>query len=166
MTDTTILELKRSEIDNLIESLERFERTKDILLVIGYLSNASLHLEKEIKNKKNNSCTDFEYVMSLIKKDNMYDVFKDCKEAKWDKTLALFQKVFAKNPIFRNPKIDIHIQGEGWYYLDINSSNFNIMIHNQKEFYFYCKVTQREFDLKINQRNIEMVKEHIMKWVE
>jgi hypothetical protein len=100
--------------------------------------------------------SDFKSVFdAYIKKDYLYDVFKDCKEAQWDKTLKLFAECGEGYFIFNEPKIDIICQGEGWYYLDIETIDFFIRIENEKEFYYYQKNIYSEFTKKINKKHIK-----------
>ena len=105
--------------------------------------------------------SDFKSIVdAYIKKDYLYDVFKDCKEAKWEKTLELFIKCGEGYFIFNEPKIDIICQGEGWYYLDIETIDLFIRIENEKEFYYYKKNNTNEFTKKINKKNIKEMSEY------
>lgn len=105
--------------------------------------------------------SDFKSIVdAYIKKDYLYDVFKDCKEAKWEKTLQLFIKCGENCFIFNEPKIDIICQAEGWYYLDIETIDFFIRIENEKEFYYYKKNNKNEFTKKINKKNIKEMFEY------
>lgn len=109
--------------------------------------------------KKHLNCkfvTDFKGIVPDIKKDCCYDVFKDCEEAQWDKTLDMFAECGEGYFIFSEHKIDIICQGEGWYYLDIDTEDFFIRIENDREFTFYKKNNNDEFcDLMISRNNIE-----------
>ena len=96
---------------------------------------------------------DFSSVEKMIKQDYLYDVFKDCPEARWDKTLKLFEECSEGYFIFHKPKIDIMCQGEGWYFLDIQTTDFFIRIYDEKEFYY--QKGDFEFTKKINKKNIQ-----------
>lgn len=100
-------------------------------------------------------------VNAYIKKDAMYDVFKDCKEAMWDRTLDLFIKCGKDYYIFNQPEIEFHIQGHRWYYLDITTSDFFIRIEDEKEFYYYHKKSKDDFNRKINNKNIKAMFKYI-----
>jgi hypothetical protein len=97
--------------------------------------------------------TDFASVEKLIKKEHEFEIFKDCKEAQWEKTLEIFKKAGKGYFIFSNTEIDFDIQGEGWYYLNISTDAFSIQIVNQQKFYWYCKKTDLEVEKNINKTN-------------
>ena len=94
-------------------------------------------------------------VINLIKKDYLYDVFKGCKEAQWDKTLELFKEVGSPYWIFGEPEIEIICQGTGWYYLNIADKEKNIFIRITDNKTFYYHNDRAEFTKKINKKNIK-----------
>lgn len=96
-----------------------------------------------------------EDVINLIKKDYLYDVFKDCKEAQWDKTLELFKTVGGSCWVFDEPEIEIICEGTGCYYLDIRDKKRDIFIRIADNKTFYYHNGRDEFTKNINKKNIK-----------
>ena len=107
--------------------------------------------------------TNFESVEKLIRKEGEFEIFKDEKEAQWEKTLQIFKECNNGAFIFSETKIDFHIQDYGWYYLDIATEDFFIRIEDEKTFYWHHRATDKECTQNINKTNVKRMFQYLTK---
>ncbi len=116
---------------------------------------AKLFMEYFRQNHNATFVCNIDSVINLIKEDYLYNVFKDCKEAQWDKTLELFKEVGSPYWVFDEPEIEIICEGTGCYYLDISDKKRDIFIRISDNKTFYYNDSNDEFTKNINKKNIK-----------
>ena len=124
---------------------------------------AKLFMEYFRQNHNTTFVCNIDSVINLNKKDYLYDVFKGCKEAQWDKTLELFKEVGSPYWIFDEPEIEIICEVTGWYYLDISDKKRDIFIRISNNKTFYYNDSNDEFTKNINKKNIKEMFDYFKK---